>query len=116
MMVGALSGLSSGKWDAWQAGLLGLYRTLLPRSDFRPDDHVGSATLCSQAFLPAPVAVVRVERLRLLGQVLEKGAVSTQRLLEARVGHGRCWLRDVAADVHWGRSLKPDAFSGLPAS
>ena len=112
--IGALSGLTEGEWDVWQEGILGLYKVLLPRSEFAVDAHVSAPEICRRALLPAPVALVRNERLRLLGQLVEKGAVTTRDLLEAAVGSSRCWLSDVEADVRWCRELSPHLFPGLP--
>ena len=112
--IGALSGLTEGEWDVWQAGILGLYKVLLPRPEFTADAHVSSREICRRASLPAPAALVRIERLRLLGQLVEKGATATRDLLEAAVGGRRCWLSDVVADVRWCRALSPSLFPNLP--
>ena len=99
--IGAWGGLQAGEWDAWQLGLLGLFKALIPRHLVRPEAHVTASAICGYAGLPAPAAIVRIERLRLLGQLVSVGAPSTMHLLEAAVGHRRCWLVDVRDDVAW---------------
>ena len=65
--VGAWSSLQIQEQHAWQSGILGLYKAMRPRPITRPDEHWLSADLCRAAICPAPLALVRIERLRLAG-------------------------------------------------
>ena len=71
--VGALSGMLAGELDAWQASLLGPCKALSSRPAFAADAHVDAATICREAGLPAPIALLRIERLAVFGQFLATG-------------------------------------------
>ena len=97
--VGAWSGLTKGELSLWQAGCLGLYRHMIPSS--RCASHLTMAQICALAQLPAPIVLIRFERLRLFAQVTCRGFDSLHHLLESAVGNPQCWLSDFRGDLAW---------------
>ena len=113
--VGAWSGMLIQEQHAWQSGILGLYKAMRPRPVVQPDEHLSSVELCQFALCPAPLVLVRIERLRLAGQLARQVDVALLSVLDAAVGNSACWLTALMEDIVWARSRVPDtAFHGLP--
>ena len=90
---------------AWQKGCLRLYKYLLPSR--LAASHLDSCAICKQTLMPAPLHLITIERLRLLGQTATKGFSSLLALLEANIGGSHCWLTEVVTDVGWLADLRP---------
>ena len=113
--VGSWSGMQAQDKHTWQAGVLHLYRCMLPRPVVARDAHVTSASLCQYALCPPPLALVRIERLRLAAQLAVSQEIHILALLEAHVGEERCWLSEVLSDVSWARGrVHSRMWDGLP--
>ena len=105
--VGVWGALSPTEANHWSAGVFGLYRSLAPRALRQAAAHLSAAQLCEFAAAPAPLAIVNVLRLRLLDQIAGTACAGLLQLLDASVGHSRCWLTAVLSDVQWARSRLP---------
>ena len=103
--IGAWASLSQMEGLMWQGGLLRLYKALLV--GVQHDSHLTQADICDQAHMPAPLHVLSIERLRLLGQLSRAAAVPTLHVLEAGIGSKRCWLQAVLRDASWAAILLP---------
>ena len=103
--IGAWSGLTKTEQAAWQKGCMRLYKYLLPAR--LASDHLDSGTICARTSMPAPLHLVRFERLRLLGQCASKGFGSLLHLLEGTIGSSQCWLSEAMSDVRWLVDLRP---------
>ena len=103
--IGAWSGLTKSEQASWQKGCMRLYKYLLPAAATR--EHIDSVRLCKLAGMPAPLHLLRFERLRLLGHCASKGFESLLQLLEGTIGSSTCWVAEAMADVQWLISLRP---------
>ena len=114
--VGSWFGLQVQDQFAWQAGVLAIYKCMLPRPRACPDAHVTSAALCQHARCPPPLALIRIERMRLAFQLAREVEAALLAVLEAGVGCEAGWLEALMADVSWARRRLPtSAWEGLPA-
>ena len=99
--TGAWAGLTKSEALQWQAGVTRLLKFLVPYKDVREDPKISLLWLLRAVRLPAPSVMLRLERLRLLRQVLCKDSVPLRKVIEAAAGSKRCWLTDVLADLKW---------------
>ena len=115
--VGSWSGLQAHDKHTWQAGVLNLYRCMLPRPTVARDAHVSAANLCQHALCPPPLSLVRIERMRLAAQLAVSGETNIMALLEAHVGEDCCWLQELYDDVLWARNRVPSrVWEDLPVA
>ena len=103
--VGSWAGLTLSEQAAWQKGCMRLYRFLVPAK--AAADHIDCARLCSMTLMPAPLQLIKLERLRLLNQCAIKGFSSLLQLVEGTVGSSHCWLTEALEDVRWLVELRP---------
>ncbi|CAE7940177.1 GTPBP4 [Symbiodinium sp. KB8] len=103
--VAAWSGMRIAEKLAWQSGVLRLYGALLVGPQAKHDAHVSHRELLRAVGLPAPIDLLRLERLRLLAQLLHKSCSRVHELLEASIGAQRCWLTEILDDWQWLRGL-----------
>ena len=103
--VAAWSGMRIAEKLAWQSGVLHLYGALLVGPQAKHDAHVSHRELLRAVGLPAPIDLLRLERLRLLAQLLHKSCSRVHELLEASIGAQRCWLTEILDDWQWLRGL-----------
>ena len=103
--IGAWATLSQKEGLMWQGGLLRLYKALLV--GVQHDSRLTQTEICDRAHMPAPLHVLSIERLRLLGQLSRAAAAPTLHVLEAGIGSKRCWLEAVLRDASWAATLLP---------
>ena len=103
--VGSWTGLTLSEQAAWQKGCMRLYRFLVPAK--AAAEHLDCARLCAMTMMPAPLQLLRLERLRLLNQCALKGFSSLLHLVEGTVGSSHCWLAEALDDVRWLVDLRP---------
>ena len=111
---GAWSGLTKGESMQWQAGITRLLKFLIPSRDIREDPKISLLWLLRTVRVPAPSVMIRLERMRLLGQILSKDTGPLRKILEAAAGSKRCWLTDVLADLRWLQALAAQAGWDFP--
>ena len=107
--TGAWAGLTKGEALQWQAGVTRLLKFLVPYKDVREDPKISLLWLLRAVRLPAPIVLLRLERLRLLRQVPSKDLVPLRKVVEAAAGSKRCWLTDVLADLKWLQGVAREA-------
>ena len=83
---------------AWPKSWLGR----LVSGGAKHDAHVGHRELLQAVGLPAPLDLLRLERLRLLAQFVSKSCGRVREMLEACLGTQRCWLTEVWSDFFFG--------------
>ena len=111
--VGAWAGLSKHELRCWQQGIFGLYRFLVPARVLRDSPNITHAQLLRRVGLPAPVTLLRIERLKMLAQLLSTDSAMVWSVLESDLGSCRCWFSDVWCDVLWVVSHVPRHGLGL---
>ena len=63
--------------------------------------------LCALTHLPAPLHLIKFERLRPFAQCASKGYASLKHLLDGGVASSHCWLAGTLEDVRWLVDLRP---------
>ncbi|CAE7427534.1 unnamed protein product [Symbiodinium natans] len=112
--VGAWAGLQVQEMRAWHAGIMRLYRLLLPVKNTASDPWLSDVEVCKQCGLPPPCRLLSLERLRLFGQLHRTTSGPIAAAIEAVAGEPRCWLSDVLDDYSWLCSLRLAPTSVLP--
>ena len=103
--MGSWAGLTLSEQAAWQKGCMRLYRFLVPAK--AAADHIDCVRLCAMTLMPAPLQLLKLERLRLLNQCAIKGFSSLLQLVEGTVGSSPCWLAEALQDVRWLVDIRP---------
>ncbi|CAE7654063.1 GTPBP4, partial [Symbiodinium pilosum] len=112
--TGSWAGLTKGESLQWQAGITRLLRALVPYKEIREDPKISLFWLLRTLKLPAPSVMLRLERLRLLSQILGKDTIPLRQILESAAGSKRCWLTDVVSDLQWLRETASAAGWSFP--
>ena len=103
--TGAWAGLHVQEQRQWQAGVMSLYRMLVPGKFLRSNPKILHVDLVRLVRLPPPLSLLRIERLRLFKQLLVKQSRPLWTLLEASLGSSRCWMSNVISDLKWIKEL-----------